>query len=446
MIAKNTQNQIIEIWEDYQKTNKKVLDTKGNIIKDIDENRIDSIKHIKDILDIFMTGDYFVNEFKTSLDSYNKRNNYWGFTATKGQMFFNQLTKNSEPNLDSLTILLKEVISEPSNLEDALNKIEKLEKFAGSIFKTAPDKRKAPNPGSVGYFLSYFWQIYNPEKWPIFYTSLVNGFKELEIWEDHKTQKENYKYFFNLNEEVKKILEEHTGREISNWEAEHAFWNFTGKPRVDYKKAKPEIIILEPSQNDEQINFKANFDLNDYLIPRIARLVELGNCNDKSSSAKGNEFEKMVAETFKFLGFEIENFGQGTGRNPDAIIKFREEHTAFIVDAKAYNEGYSMGRDDRAIREYIATFCPKLKKEGFTKIGFIIVSNSFKTNLQDFANEITWNTDIKRFIPLTTEALLYYLGYKTKDDKVNLSVIIEHLTGFSGIIISQNVIQRFEDI
>ena len=446
MISKNTQTQIIEIWEDYQKTNKKVLDTKGNIIKDIDENRIDSIKNIKDILDIFMTGDYFINEFKTSLDSYNKRNNYWGFTATKGQMFFNQLTKTSEPNLEPLTILLKEVITEPVNLEDALNKIEKLEKFANSIFKTAPDKRKAPNPGSVGYFLSYFWQIHNPEKWPIFYTSLVNGFKELEIWQDHETQKDNYKYFYNLNEEVKKILEEHAERHITNWEAEHAFWNFTGKPKVEYKKAKPEIVIELESENNEEISFKPNFDLNDYLIPRVAKLVELGNSIDKPSSAKGSEFEKMVSETFKLLGFETEIFGQGTGRNPDAIIKFREEHTAFIVDAKAYNEGYSMGRDDRAIREYIATYCPKLRKDGFTKIGFIIVSNSFKTNLLEFANDITWNTDIKRFIPLTTEALLYCLGYKTKDEKVNLSVIIEYLTGLNGVITSQNIIQRFDDI
>lgn len=446
MISKNTQTQIIEIWEDYQKTNKKVLDRKGNIIKDIDENRIESIKEIKDILNIFMTGDYFVNEFKTSLDSYNKRNNYWGFTATKGQMFFNQLTKTSESNLDPLTTLLKEVITEPSNLNDALNKVEKLEKFANSIFKNAPDKRKAPNPGSVGYFLSYFWQVYNPEKWPIFYTSLVNGFKELEIWQDHKTQRENYEYFYNLNEEVKKILEEHSGRYISNWEAEHSFWNFTGKPKVEYKKAKPEIVIEIESENNEEISFKPNFDLNDYLIPRVAKLVELGNNNEKSASAKGSEFEKMVAETFKLLGFETESFGQGTGRNPDAIIKFREEHTAFIVDAKAYNDGYSMGRDDRAIREYIATYCPKLRKDGFTKIGFIVVSNSFKTNLLEFANDITWNTDIKRFISLTTEALLYCLGYKTKDDKVNLSIIIEHLTGLNGVITSQNIIQRFDDI
>ena len=49
------------------------------------------------------------------------------------------------------------------------------------------------------------------------------------------------------------------------------------------------------------------------------------------------------------------------------------------------------------------------------KIGFIIVSNSFKSNFDNFINEVTWTTDIKRFILLTSEALLYLLAYKTKD-------------------------------
>ncbi len=154
----------------------------------------------------------------------------------------------------------------------------------------------------------------------------------------------------------------------------------------------------------------------------------------------------MVGEVFKFIGFEVESLGQGTGRNPDALLKFREEHIAFIVDAKAYGEGYSLGRDDRAIREYIDKYCPRLKKEGFTKIGFIIVSNSFKSDLNEFANDITWNTDIKRFILLTTNALLYLLAYKTKDDKITLPIIIENLTALNGIIEAHQIIEKFDDI
>ncbi|RLJ33266.1 hypothetical protein CLU97_2746 [Chryseobacterium sp. 7] len=49
------------------------------------------------------------------------------------------------------------------------------------------------------------------------------------------------------------------------------------------------------------------------------------------------------------------------------------------------------------------------------KIGFIIVSNSFKANFDSFINEISWNTDKKCFNLLSSEALLYFLAYKTKD-------------------------------
>lgn len=448
MVLENTKKQIISIWDNYIKNNQQIFDTKGNALVNIDVNRLKSIVEIKNIISRFIKNELDVYEFKTTLDSYNKRNNLWGFTATKGQMFFNQLTKNNEKSIDKLTDLLKETISEPKDLKDALIKIESLEKFCSVIFTNAKDKRKAPNPGSVGYFLSYFWQIHNNQKWPIIYTSLTNAFKQLEIWKDHTSQKDDYEFFFNLNEEIKGIIKTKAKREVSNWDAEHSFWNFTGKPTVDYKKAKKEASTTSVATIPTvvQIKLSANFEITEYLIPKVAKLIELGNDNNKSPSAKGSDYEKMVAEVFKLLGFEVEILGQGSGRNPDAIIKYREDHTAFIVDAKAYNEGYVMGRDDRAIREYIANYCPQLRKDGFTKIGFIIVSNSFKTDLKDFVNEITWNTDIKRFILLTSEALLYYLAYKTKDDKINLPSIIDSMVSLDCVITSQNVIEGFDDI
>ncbi|WMJ72211.1 restriction endonuclease FokI C-terminal domain-containing protein [Cytophagaceae bacterium ABcell3] len=185
--------------------------------------------------------------------------------------------------------------------------------------------------------------------------------------------------------------------------------------------------------------------LSDYLIPKVSKLIELGNQTDKSASSKGSEYEKLVAEIFKQLDFEVEILGQGSGRNPDAILRLREENTAFIVDAKAYTNGYSLGVDDRAIKEYINHYCPKLQKEGYKKIGFIIVSNSFKSNFDSFINEITWNTDIKRFILLTSEALLYLLAYKTKD-RLGLSTIIESIIGFGNPVEAQNIIQEFDDV
>ena len=444
MIDKEKKQQIHKIWDDYIANNKQVLDTKGNEFKDIDTARLEAIQQLKEIIKPFDKGDINIYEFKTSIDSFNKRNNLWGFTATKGQMFFNQLVKNSETKIDKLTVLLKQVISKPNNLTDALAKIDSLDKYCLTIYTKAKDKRKAPKPSSIGYFLSYFWQIHDYKQWPILYTSLINAYIELEISEEKLTQKETYEFFYNLNEEVKRILNNYSKTEINNWEAEHAFWNFKGNPNKEFEKIKKESNIVTVDE-EKIVSRNASFQLTDYLIPKVATLVELGNETEKSSSAKGSEYEKLVAEIFKQLDFDVEILGQGSGRNPDAILRLREENTAFIVDAKAYSNGYSLGVDDRAIKEYINYYCPKLNKEGYKKIGFIIVSNSFKSNFDGFINEITWNTDIKRFILLSSEALLYLLAYKTKD-RLSLSTIIESLIGFGNPVETSNIIEEFDDI
>lgn len=443
MVPLDKKKKIESIWDSYISSDKRVLDTKGNELPNIDELRKEAIIQLKEFIKLFIAGESDINEFKTNVDSFNKRNNLWGFTATKGQMFFNQLVRSSEQNIDKLTELIRVSIGKPSHLNDALSKIDQLENHCQSIFTKAKDKRKVPNPGSVGYFLSYFWQIHDYKSWPIMYTSLTNAFQELEIWEVKFSQREAYEYFFNLNEEIKSILKSYSKKEISNWDAEHAFWKFKGNPNKTFKKKEEPIIATE--QDETKLRISASFELSDYLIPKVSRLVELGNKTEKYASAKGSEYEKLVAEIFKQLDFEVEILGQGKGRNPDAIIKLREENTAFLVDAKAYSNGYSLGLDDRAIKEYINFYCPKLKKEGYIRIGFIIVSNSFKSNFDSFINEITWNTDIKRFILLTSEALLFLLAYKTKD-RLSLSTLIESIIGFGNPVTAQNIIEEFDDV
>lgn len=443
MLSEKASLKINEIWDNYLKNNRVVIDSKGVVYSDIDSNRLDAIKDIKKLVILFLDNKITVFEFKRQLDSYNKRHNLWGFTATKGQMFFNQLLKFNEIDIERINIILKQTITEPKNLVEALEKIELLEEYVLKIYLKSKDKRKTPNPGSVGYFLSYFWQIFNHDRWPVIYTSLINSFKELGIWKDHSSQRESYEFFFNLNNLIKENLRVYTNKNISNWDAEHAFWGFTGKPTVIYNKTKDSLDVN--LDLFKEIKIKANFDVNDYLIPKVSKLVQLGDEVGKSSSSKGAEFEKLVAEIFKQLDFEVDFLGQGSGRNPDAIIKFREENTAFLLDAKAYSNGYSLGTDDRAIKEYISHYCPKLLKEGYKKIGFIIVSNSFKSSFVEFSNDITWNTDVKRLILLESEALLYLLAFKTKE-KLSVSQIVECLIGSDTIITSDIVSDAYEDI
>ncbi len=448
MITESIKTKILTIWDKYVADSKKVQDTKGKEIDNIDENRIEAIITLKIIVNDFLIDRIDISEFKTDIDSFNKQNNFWGFTSIKGQMFFNLLVKtaNTDEQLIALTNLLKECITEPSDLNDGLNKIEKLYKYTFKIFNNAPDKRKAPNPGSICYFLSYFWQISNHEKWPIMYSSIILSLTEIGLWTDQPTPNQSYSAFFNLYDEIKQLLASHTKRYVTNWEAEHAFWNFktiTAYPKQAVKVVKTPLISI-PVEVNKPV-YKASFDIYEYIIPALAKLIEFGNETEKSSSAKGVLFEKTVCEIFNQIGFDVNILGQGTGRNPDAIITFKQEHVAFIVDAKAYGSGYSLGLDDRAIREYIYHHCRLLKSEGFTKIGFIIVSNSFKTNFESFVSDITWNTEIKRFVLLESEALLHLLAYKNKE-KLPINQIIESIVSFGNKITAQKVIQEFDDI
>jgi Restriction endonuclease FokI, C terminal len=450
MIEQNIQKQIITIWDKYIADNKKVLDTKGNDLDNIDEKRIEAIATLKIIIEDFLISKIDIAEFKTDIDSFNKQNNFWGFTSIKGQMFFNLLLKSSESEEQNkkLTKLLKECITEPKNLADALSKVEAMDKYTSAIFNKAPDKRKAPNPGSVCYFLSYFWQIHNYQQWPVMFSSIIVSFTDIGLWAEPTTHKEAYNTFYNLNEEIKQILSKHTGRNISNWEAEHCFWNFRTitaypKPTTKSKEDKVKEAIADNTVSALKV---ASFNINTYLLPVISNLVELGSETENSSAAKGSKFEKAVCEVFKQLGFNVQQLGQGTGREPDLIAIHKEENVAFIVDAKAYANGYMMGAaDERAIKEYISHYCPKLQKDGIKKIGFLIVSNAFKSDFANFINEITWKTDIKRFSLLTSDALLHLLAYKSKD-QLHLSEIIEAIISLGTSISAQDIIQKFDDI
>lgn len=331
LITDEIKKEIIFIWDKYISENSPVLDVKGKDIENIDGQRIAAIPTLKTIIEEFLKNNLTVGEFKTSIDSFNKQNNLWGFTSIKGQMFFNLLVKNNdtEDKLSHLKNVLIKTISIPFTIDDALNRIEQLEQYCLRLFTTAPDKRKVPNPGSVGYFLSYFWQIQNHEKWPVMYSSMIAAWTDIKMWKHPSDQKNSFHLFWLLNHEIKTIISGHSKKDISNWDVEHAFWNYKGnighaKTTSNKQKSSKETLLpitdTTPIEETETI-LKSNFELSDYIIPKVARLVELGNQTDKSAASKGSEFEKLVSEIFKLLDFEVEYLGQGSGRNPDAIIK-----------------------------------------------------------------------------------------------------------------------------
>jgi hypothetical protein len=75
MIESDKKNEICSIWDNYIKSGKIVLDTKGKEIEDIGKLRVEAITHVKKLISEFSENNLDIYEFKTNLDSFNKRNN-----------------------------------------------------------------------------------------------------------------------------------------------------------------------------------------------------------------------------------------------------------------------------------------------------------------------------------------------------------------------------------
>lgn len=460
---------ILEIWNGHVSSVNSKKDAEGQSGNNIDNSRVYAIEVVKIIIHNFMNGDFDVNDFRTALDSYNKHNNLWGFTAKLGQMYFNQMIKYNENSLDKLEAALKELITEPKNLREALSKIETLEKMTIAIYTKSKDKHNAPYPGSVGFFLSYFWQISNYKKWPILYPNLISSFKELGVWEEQKTQKATYEAYLSVYNQVKGIIEEIAGREVSYWELEHALWNFKFKPEalsyvaelIPSPKAGPiktlvkeAITVLsanaEPPQDaelEERIQVQidhamASKDLinyQEYLMPRLSRLLSNGYVQDDAE----NGFSALVLEAFSQLDFQVEVLDQNKEKNAYAVLKFREENIAIILDAHPSSKDFQKENDRRIVKEYISDNLKALNKEGYKKVTYILVSNHFSDLYNSFVSYINWNTDIKKTILISTEAILYILAYKLKK-KQGLYPILDRFGSFSSHINMGNVAAELE--
>lgn len=446
MFNETIKKQIIEVWNTYVSAFRTEKDDEGNPINKIDDGRLYAIEVIKIIMQNFLSDDFNVVEFKNALDSYNKHNNLWGFSAKYGQLYFNQLINASETNLDKLSVMLKELITEPKNIREALSKIDTLEKYTLGIYSKSKDKYNAPYPGAVGYFLSYFWQIHNHQKWPIMYSSLLNSFKELGVWDDYKSQKETYENYYRVYGEVKEIVEETSSKMISFWEIEHAFWNYKNKP-VHEPYLGPRNAQQQASQAQAKTNIAEMpvelgvssvsdpIDIRDYVLPKLSRYLDQQQLADRSTE-DSIQFGQMLVEAFQQLDFEV-ILQDNPAYGPYAIAKYREDNIAFLIDAAELSAQY-LDKDKRLIKSYIGEYCHDLRKEGYKKIGYFVVSNQFEGQFQDIVSYLQWHTDIKKMTLIETEALLYLLAYKNKC-RISLPDLMEKISGFPTMLTANSI-------
>jgi hypothetical protein len=389
--------------------------------EDWDQERVRVIEQdLKPLLAGFLEGVTALSDFKSRVDGINKRHNLWGFKGIKGQMFFNMVV-NLADDLGECDQEFKTALAVPSNERIAASRLKTLASYVkrlGEQWVEAGNTRYGmPKLGSIPFFVSYFWQIHNREIWPVFYTNSVQMMTDLNLWQPSGDLAEDYLTFKHLHEEICDIFTRESGQRFDLYRVEHVFWFRGGNPYAG--GSRPPVGPAPPPPplgGGENVLPESYVPPIIAILPRVAlnepALVETAR---NSGTSLERAFEKYVNAAFTILGYKAELLGMGRGRVPDGLALAHDENYAILWDAKIRTKGYSMGTDDRTIREYITTQSRELKRRrSMRNIYYLIISSTFVDDYDEAIRSIKMETDVNEVILMEVEALVAMVDAKLR--------------------------------
>jgi hypothetical protein len=426
-----------------------------------DQRRVSLIEEeLKPLLRSYLSGQTGLAEFKTRVDGINKKRNErgigncWGFSGIKGQMFFNMVVNvANDPNECDQEV--KEAITVPVSEDAASSRITTFANYVNRIgdqhVESGGTRHGRPRVGSVPFFLSYFWQIQDRAIWPVFYTNSVNVMTDMNLWVPTGELADDYLRYKRIHEELAGIFTKESKRNFGLYEVEHVFWFKGGNPyrgdrpfdgddagdatpRIPEIQSAPETVIRLPESYVPPIV---------EILPRIARNEgTLREAAKASGTCLERAFEKSIHSAFTMLGYETKLLGFGQGRVPDGQALSLDDSYAILWDAKVRAEGYSMGTNDRAIREYITTQSRDLKRRlHLRNIYYVIVSSHFVDDFDDAIRSLKMETDVNEVRLVEADALVAMVEAKMRSPReVTLGPDgLQRLFAESGVLTADTV-------
>ena len=415
----------------------------------------DRIKVIKNELDPLLT-EYLENkvplpEFRLKIDSISKRHQHWGFKGIKGQMFFNMVIKVSD-DMDECDQEIKAAIAVPTNEQIASSRIKTFRSYVkrlGDEWVEAGNTRHGcPKVGSIPFFLSYFWQIKDYKTWPVYYTNSVNTMSDLNIWQSTGDIAEDYLIFKRIHEELVAYFSQVSGKPFDLYEVEAVFWYRGGNP---YLALKDNNKVIPPI--DKKPKITETDGLPDSYIPPIVQILPRIAMHDEALVKAANQsgttldraFEKYIDSAFTILGYDTQLMGQGKGRVPDGLALAIDDSYGILWDAKIRSNAYSMGTDDRIIREYITTQSRDIKRRrSLRNIYYLIITSKFTDDYDDAIRFIKMETDVSEVSLVEADALVAMVDQKLRAPlQITLGPDgLQRIFSVSGIINAEMVLEQ----
>lgn len=419
---------VCDLWDTYEANRDQIesVSAGGWGPRELNDARKDRIPVLTEMLNEFFNGDFELHEFKSEIDGQNKRHRLWGFKGMNGMMFFNMLYNSAGESREELADLLRSVLKSPSTESEIETKIRELEQFVKGLREEADDLRSAPRLGSIPYYISYFWQLQNPDTYPVYYTSFRNGLSDLAIWEPPSDLVDTYLEFLALNKQIRDILSDHADKEIHLWEIEHAFYYWQNREESEATNEASEDTDSKATSEERSPNTLPD----SYIPPIVSILPDLARRTDRMAELAEQTgttieslFENRLAVCFRMIGFTVEDLGQGSGRNPDGILKYRgnDSSYAIIYDAKSSAESFSLrAGEERQFEDYINRNVRELERSGFDNVYFGVISGSFTDDAREAIRGLKIRTPIREVRLIEIDALMELLESSLRDPEFRL--------------------------
>jgi len=184
--------------------------------KEIDQGRASARREMIELLSSFRDDDFSLREFNRVFQL--KTRAAWSIFhvgGMSGGMFLNKLVKYI-PNEATFAHLLRLMIRAPEDTRDGQRHMQAFVRFLEGLIASRQVQRAQLQPARVPFFLSAWWHVQSPERWPLFYLSLrrmlMAGDGRVPDRQDPIDYYFVYQYRFLS---LKAVLE------LSSWELEH---------------------------------------------------------------------------------------------------------------------------------------------------------------------------------------------------------------------------------
>jgi hypothetical protein len=325
---------------------------------------------------------------------------------------------NATPDEDDLTVHLREVLPVPESREEAAERINEHATLARTYRNNSIDAKPRYKPSM--FFLSYFWHLQAPREYPVFYVTTERYLGDQGLFEQDGEYGEDYVEFIEVLDNLITTASEATDqdweyRDISN----SIYWERQLRPEWEDETGTGDDSPTGESPAETETSVFLPSVVSD-LSAVAERDPDVEAAYDEENRDLAIAFEAKLHHTFRMLGFDVEELGQGAGRQPDGIATAVRNDYAIIYDAKVRTDGYSIATDDRAIREYIETHARQLRDQGIQRIYFAIVSSTFAEPDLGTLRELRETTAIENIVLLSAEILEELVVLRLREPYLNL--------------------------